>query len=49
VPKVTEEWRMSDEFVRVTLRMAMSPITGALIVVIKRRIADMNINATPME
>jgi hypothetical protein len=48
VPKVTEECRASDELVRVTLRIPMSPMTGAEIVVIKRSIADINIIATPM-
>jgi hypothetical protein len=39
VPKVTEEWRMSDLLVSVTFRMAISPTTGAEIVVIRSRIA----------
>jgi hypothetical protein len=30
-----------------TLRMAMSPITGAEIVVTRRRMADMRMNHTP--
>lgn len=34
-------------FLRSTLRMAMSPMTGALIVVIRRRMAAMKKKATP--
>jgi hypothetical protein len=40
VPNVTEELRMSVLLVRVTFKMAISLMTGAEIVVIKRRIAE---------
>jgi len=38
VPNVTDEWRISEEFVRVTFRIAMSWMTGAEMVVMRRRI-----------
>jgi len=39
VPKITEEGRMSVWFVRSTFKIAMSLMTGALMVVTRRRMA----------
>lgn len=47
VPKVTEEWRMSVWFVSMTFRMPMSPMTGAEMVVMSRRMEAMKRKATP--
>jgi hypothetical protein len=40
---------MSDEFVRVTFKIAISPITGAEIVVISSRTAAMKMKMTPIQ
>lgn len=47
VPKMTDEWRMSVWFVSITFRMAMSLMTGAEMVVMRRRMEAMKRNATP--
>lgn len=47
VPKTTDEWRMSVEFVRVTFRIAMSLTTGAEMVVMRRRMEAMRMKRTP--
>ena len=47
VPNVTLELRMSVLFDSITLRIAMSPITGAEIVVTSRRIEAMKRKVTP--
>lgn len=47
VPNVTLELRMSVLLVSVTLRMAMSPMTGAEMVVTRRRMAAMKRKMTP--
>src|SRR5271168_4042483 len=47
LPNVTEELRISVLLVSITLRMAISPMIGEEIVVIKRRMAAMNKRATP--
>jgi len=44
---VTEEWRIADEFVRVTFRIAMSPMTGAEMVVMRSRIAAAKMRNVP--
>ena len=46
-PKVTEEWRMSEALDSMTFRMAMSPMTGAEMVVMSRRIAAAKRRKTP--
>jgi hypothetical protein len=48
VPNVTEELRMSLLLVRVTFKMAISWMTGAEIVVIKRRIAEAKSRKVPV-
>jgi hypothetical protein len=48
LPNVTEEWRIVDELVNVTLRIAMSWMTGAEMVVIRRRMEAANIKITPI-
>ena len=40
---------MSLEFARVTFRMAMSPMTGAEMVVMSRRMAAMRRKMTPIQ
>jgi len=40
VPNVTEELRISVLFVSITFKIAISPMTGAEMVVIRRRMAD---------
>jgi len=47
-PNVTEELRKSVKFVSMTLRMAMSPMTGAEMVVTRRRMDAMKMKATPI-
>jgi hypothetical protein len=46
-PNVTEELRMSVKFVSMTLRMAMSPMTGDEMVVTRRRMDAMKMKTTP--
>lgn len=45
---MTEEWRIEDELLKVTLRILMSWITGADIVVISKSMEAANIKITPM-
>ena len=47
-PNVTDELRMSVKFVSMTLRMAMSPMTGDEMVVTRRRMDAMKMKATPI-
>ena len=47
VPKVTDEWRISDLLVSVTFNMAMSLMTGAEMVVMRRRMAAANSKNVP--
>jgi hypothetical protein len=50
VPKVMAELRISVLFVSVTLRMAISPMTGDEIEVMSRRLAAMNeLHTYPVE
>jgi hypothetical protein len=49
VPNVTEECRMWVWFVSITFKMAMSPITGAEIVVTRSRIAEKRIRMVPIQ
>jgi hypothetical protein len=46
-PNVTDELRMSVKFVSMTLRMAMSPMTGDEMVVTRRRMDAMKMKTTP--
>lgn len=47
VPKVTDELRISLLLVSITFKIAISPMTGAEIVVIRRSIADANSRKVP--
>jgi len=47
VPNVTEELRMSVLLVSITFKIAMSPTTGAEMVVMRIRIADTNSRKVP--
>jgi hypothetical protein len=47
VPKVTEELRISVLLVSITFKIAMSPMTGAEIVVMSRRMAEANSRKVP--
>jgi len=47
-PNVTEELRKSVKFVSMTLRMAMSPMTGDEMVVTRRRMDAMKMKTTPI-
>jgi len=47
VPKVTEELRWVEELVRVTLKIEMSLTTGAEMVVMRRRTAEIKRRRVP--
>ena len=47
VPKVTDELRISVLLVSMTFKIAISPITGAEMVVMRRRTAEANSRKVP--
>lgn len=47
MPRETAEWRSTVELVRVTFSMLMSFITGALMVVMRRRMAEAKSRKVP--
>jgi hypothetical protein len=48
VPKVTDEWRMSELLVSITFKIAISCTTGAEMVVIRRRMLAANRRKVPV-